>query len=71
MYRGPCLWTYENNVSNGVAPGGWVLNNENFVYMWWVCNFEWNDQSHDVKFQRIGAPAREVIMIDLRRWNVS
>ena len=42
MYRRPCLWSYDNNVSSGVARGGWVFNNENFV--WQVCNFEWNDQ---------------------------
>ena len=42
MYRRPCLWSYENNVSSGVARGGWVLNKEDFV--WRVCNFEWNDQ---------------------------
>ena len=42
MYRRPCLWSYENNVSSGVARGGWVLNDEDF--MWRVCNFEWNDQ---------------------------
>lgn len=42
MYRRPCLWSYKNNVSSGVARGGWVLNDEDFV--WRVCNFEWNDQ---------------------------
>lgn len=42
MYRRPCLWSYKNNVSSGVARGGWVFNNENFV--WQVCKFEWNDQ---------------------------
>ena len=38
LYRHPCLWSYENIISSGVAPGGWVFNNENFV--WRVCNFE-------------------------------
>ena len=42
MYRRPYLWSYENNVSSGVSRGGWVFNNENFV--WRVSNFEWNDQ---------------------------
>ena len=27
--------------------------------------------NYEVTFQRIGAPEREVIMMNLRRWNIS
>ena len=67
MYRRPCLWSHENKVSRQATSPATA----EFLKMRTSCG-EYVTLSeminYEVTFQRIGAPAREVIMMDLTRW---